>query len=105
MSKMYESLMTGLMEDLNDIRTYGEPQGRKTVVEYEPVKEYSASEVKTIRKELGISQPAFAQCLGVSKKTVEKWESGDNIPSGPASRLLDLFRNHTISTAQYIKRA
>ena len=61
MSKMYESLMTGLMEDLDDIRTYGEPQGRKTVVEYEPVKEYTA--------------------------------------------LLDLFRKHTISTAQYIKRA
>ena len=105
MSKMFESLMTGLTEDLNDIRKYGEPQGRKTVVEYEPVKKYSAVEVKTIRNNLGISQPAFAQCLGVSKKTVEKWESGDNTPSGPASRLLDLFGNNTITAAQYIKHA
>ena len=102
---MYESLVEGLMEDLNDIRTYGEPQGRKTVVEYYPVKEYTAAEVKSIRKDLGVSQPAFAKCLGVSKKTVEKWESGHNTPSGPASRLLDLFRNHTITTAQYIRRA
>ena len=105
MSKMYESLMEGLLEDLHDVQMYGEPQGRKTVVEYSPVKAYSAAEVKSIRRELGISQPAFAKCLGVSKKTVEKWESGDNIPSGPASRLLDLFKNRTITTAQYIKRA
>ena len=104
MSKMYESLMEGLMEDLQDIQKYGEPQGRKTVIEYSPVKEYTAAEVRSIRKDLGVTQPAFAKCLGVSKKTVEKWESGDNIPSGPASRLLDLFRNRTITTAQYIKR-
>ena len=104
MSKMYESLMEGLKEDLKDIQAYGEPQGRKTVVEYVPVKEYTAEEVKAIRKELGVSQPAFAKCLGVSRKTVEKWESGDNIPSGPASRLLDLFFNHTIGTALYIKQ-
>ena len=105
MRKMYESLMEGLLEDLHDVQMYGEPQGRKTVVEYSPVKVYSAAEVKSIRRELGVSQPVFAKCLGVSKKTVEKWESGDNIPSGPASRLLDLFKNRTITTAQYIKRA
>ena len=104
MSKMYESLMEGLMEDLHDIQEHGEPQGRKAVVEYSPVREYSAAEVKSIRKELGVSQPAFARCLGVSKKTVEKWESGDNIPSGPASRLLDLFKSHTISPSLYIRR-
>ena len=104
MSKMYESLMEGLEEDLNSIQKYGKPQGRKTVIEYYPVKEYTAAEVKSIRKELGVSQPAFAKCLGVSKKSVEKWESGDNTPSGPASRLLDLFQNNTISTAQYIKQ-
>lgn len=103
MSKMYDSLMEGLMEDLNDIKQYGEPQGRKTVVEFTPVKEYSAEEVKQIRKEMGASQSVLAKCLGVSKKTVEKWESGDNIPSGPASRLLDLFCDRTISTSRYMK--
>lgn len=92
-------------EDLQDIQTYGEPQGRKTEKEYLPVKAYTAAEVKLIRKNLGISQPAFAKCLGVSRKTVEKWESGDNIPSGPASRLLDLFVDHTISTSFFIKQA
>lgn len=96
---MYESLM----EDLQDIQTYVEPQGRKTVIEFIPVKAYTAAEVKSIRKDLGVSQPAFAKCLGVSRKTVEKWESGDDIPSGPASRLLNLILNHTISTFHFIK--
>ena len=103
MSRVYESLMEGLMEDLQDIKSYGEPHGRKTVVEYTPVKEYSAAEVKAIRKDMSVSQSVFAKCLGVSKKTVEKWESGDNIPSGPASRLLDLFRDHTITASNYVK--
>ena len=31
--EMYESIMEGLLEDLHDIQLYGEPQGRKTVME------------------------------------------------------------------------
>ncbi len=104
MSKMYESLMEGLKEELEDIQKYGEPQGRKRVVEYVPVKTYSATEIKSIRKEMCVSQSAFAKCMGVSKKTVEKWESGDNTPSGPASRLLDLFRDRTITVSHYVKQ-
>ena len=46
MSKMYESLMEGLLEDLHDIQEYGDPQGKKTVIEYSPVNEYSAAEIK-----------------------------------------------------------
>ena len=52
---MYESLM----EDLQDIQTYVEPQGRKTVIEFMPVKAYTAAEVKSIRKDLGVSQPGM----------------------------------------------
>lgn len=32
-SEMYKSIMEGLLEDLHDIQLYGEPQGRKTVME------------------------------------------------------------------------
>ena len=38
MERMYESLMEGLMEDLQDIQLYGEPQGRRIVIESEAVK-------------------------------------------------------------------
>jgi len=33
MSEIYESLMEGLKEDLQDIQIHGEPQGRKTDIE------------------------------------------------------------------------
>ncbi|MCP4219220.1 MAG: helix-turn-helix domain-containing protein, partial [bacterium] len=37
---------------------------------------------------LGLSQATFARVIGVSKKTVEAWESGRNDPQGPAQRIL-----------------
>lgn len=36
--RMYDSLMEGLMEDLQDIRLYGEPWGRRAVIESAAVK-------------------------------------------------------------------
>ena len=38
MESMYESLMEGLMEDLQELQLYGEPQGRRIVIESEAVK-------------------------------------------------------------------
>lgn len=35
----------------------------------------------------------FAQMLGVSKKTVEAWEAGTNVPNGSAMRLLQLLED------------
>ena len=50
--------------------------------------EYSSIEIKEIRGRLHMTQVAFALFMGVSKKTVEAWESGQNIPNGPSLRLL-----------------
>jgi len=50
-------------------------------------------EVKEIRESINCSQSLFADVLGVSKKTVENWESGKNIPNGSAQRLLALIKN------------
>lgn len=55
---------------------------------FAPVREYEASEIKEIRNGLGMTQAVFALFMGVSKKTVEAWESGRNMPDGPARRLL-----------------
>ena len=59
----------------------------------EPVKKYDKTEIKRIRKSCGISQSVFADCMGVSKKTVEAWEYGKNTPTGPACRLLYILDN------------
>jgi putative transcriptional regulator len=53
-----------------------------------PIPHYKAQKIKEIRNRLGISQSTFAFVIGVSKKTVEAWESGRNDPQGPAQRIL-----------------
>lgn len=47
--------------------------------------------LKTLRKKMGFSQAFMAKILGVSKKTIEKWEQGKNPILGTSSRLLHLI--------------
>lgn len=47
--------------------------------------------VKTLRNKLDFSQRLFAKVLGVSEKTIEKWEQGANPVKGAASKLLYLL--------------
>ena len=63
----------------------------------EPVKKYDTTEIRRIRKSCGISQSMFANCMGVSKKTVEAWEYGKNTPNGPACRLLYMLDNKRLA--------
>ena len=44
--------------------------------------------VATIREKSGLSQPRFAQLLGVSVRTLQEWEQGRRAPSGAARTLL-----------------
>lgn len=60
----------------------------KNAITFAPVREFEAGEIKEIRNGLGMTQTVFAMFMGVSKKTVEAWEAGRNMPDGPARRLL-----------------
>lgn len=44
--------------------------------------------VLTIREGTGLSQPRFAELLGVSVRTLQEWEQGRRAPSGAARTLL-----------------
>lgn len=90
MSSVYESIMTGLNEAVEDAQERGKKLPRR-VVSVVPVKEYSSLEVKEIRRNTGMSQKLFAGYIGVSTKTVEAWEAGTNKPSGAASRILNMM--------------
>lgn len=57
-----------------------------------PVNHFEPAEIKDIRLNAGMTQVVFAQFMGVSKKTVEAWESGKNQPIGSACRLLSLTK-------------
>ena len=89
-NSVYESIMTGLNEALEDA-TSEKPILKRQKVVIEPVKIYEADEVKKIRTSTGMSQRTFASYMGVSDKTVEAWEAGTNHPSGAASRLLSMI--------------
>lgn len=93
MSEVYESIMRGLQEAIDDASGKKRYPRKKVIVV--PVKQYSGPEVKQIRNQTGMSQYVFAEYMGVSVKTVEAWESGRNHPSGSASRLLSMMeKNH-----------
>lgn len=51
---------------------------------------FEPMEVKNIRGNLKISQPQFANMIGISVGTLRNWEQGRTYPEGPAIILLKL---------------
>jgi len=56
-----------------------------------PVREFSADDIKRLRRSLKFSQPVFAHHLHTTPSTVRKWEQGDTKPAGPALKLLNVI--------------
>ena len=100
MKSVYESIMTGLTEAVEDAKASDKKLQRR-VVTIVPVKEYTAKEVQNIRRATGFSQKLFASYMGVSYKTVEAWESGINRPSGAASRILSMMEMNADLTIEF----
>ena len=64
-------------------------QGDKT--QGRSVTYFTAEEIANIRKKYDLTQKSLSEVLDVSTRTVEAWETGVNIPSGPANKLLHLL--------------
>jgi putative transcriptional regulator len=47
-----------------------------------------APSVAEARANVGLSQSEFARLIGVSVRTLQEWEQGRRVPSGPARTLL-----------------
>ena len=80
---MKRELFAELVKSVQEMRAIQRGQrkpARVTVVE--PV------HVQAIRKRLGMTQPEFAQLIGVSVATLRNWEQGRRQPHGPARALL-----------------
>lgn len=100
MNEVYESILSGLTEIVEDVK-HSETKLSRRVATIVPVKEYTAVEIQTIRKNAGFSQRMLAYYMGVSVKTVEAWESGRNHPSGAASRILNMMEMDRELTRKY----
>ena len=48
-------------------------------------------DVTAIRKKVAMSQSEFANMFGFSKKTLEHWEHGRRVPTGPARAFLTVI--------------
>lgn len=94
-----------IQQGLNEAVEYqqGKINARKMNITIKPAESFSNEDIKQIRQKVGVSQSIFAASLSVSKKTIEAWESGRNIPSGPSRRLLELFRDNPAMIERYIR--
>jgi putative transcriptional regulator len=105
MSEQFESMMEGLNEALEYFKG-DKTKGRSRVVEIsdlnvKPLKLYSKEELKNIRLKNNLTQKTFADCFGVSPKTIESWERGDNTPSGASVRLFQLLEKNNNVFKEY----
>ena len=89
---LFDKIKTGLEEAI--AYEQGTIMAKTTTMVVDPIKDYDAEEIKSIRRSTGLTQSVFAQYMGVSIKTVEAWESGRNHPSGTACRLLAVTKNN-----------
>ncbi len=81
------------LEEVREALGSGEPLERRfTVRSYRfdfAVRDYRPDDVRSVRRLLGLSQPLFADFLGVDASTVRSWEQGIRPPSAIARRFMD----------------
>lgn len=75
----------------------------KYVEDIKEINMYSSEDIKRIRLKIGATQAFLAEWLGVSKRTVEAWECGRNMPNGPSARLLALLDDGKIEIKEFTK--
>jgi putative transcriptional regulator len=94
------SVKNSIFNGLNQALEYSLGNKNNTVLTHKvsisELPNFQSQDIKKIRNKLKLSQNLFAQILGVSKKTVEAWESGKNIPQGPAQRILFIISKNPI---------
>jgi putative transcriptional regulator len=96
---VYKSIMTGLNEAVGYEK--GAVKARKIKCTVNPVPDFSAQEIKSVRNNLQMTQATFAVVMGVSKKTVEAWEVGTNRPIGTARRMLSMLQTDPALPIKY----
>ena len=88
---IYDEIKQGIEQAIEYEK--GTVKARTTKLTIKPVPHYNSTQIKIIRKDLGMTQNLFAQLVGVSPKTVEAWDSGRNTPDGPARRMLSILQS------------
>lgn len=84
-----------LFNDLVDsIKEAGAWLRGETDVPEDNVRFVGEPDPRAIRAREGLSQAEFAAALRISVKTLQNWEQGRRVPTGPAYRLLQVADKH-----------
>lgn len=89
----FDEIMNGLQEAID----YEKGNKKGVVVhkiEIMDIPDFTAKEIREIRKNANMTQNVFATCIGVTKKAVEAWEGGRTHPEGAARRMIGLLKNN-----------
>ncbi len=62
--------------------------------EFAVAKAVKGREIKNLREKLRLTQAEYAGLIGVSKKTVERWEGSEGLITGPIVTLMKLLNNY-----------
>ena len=81
------SLYDELKEGLEEMVAIEKGQKQPTRVHHF----YSKDEIKALRERAGVSQREFSAMLDVSLRTLQEWEQGRRVPTGPAMTLLRIY--------------
>ncbi len=82
-----EAILAGLEEALAHAR--GEPTGARETVVIVDIPEHV--DVRALRLKLGMSRRDFSARFGFSLRTLQKWETGERQPEGPARAYLTVI--------------
>jgi putative transcriptional regulator len=62
-------------------------------------------DVRSVRRNLGLSQSQFAARFGFTPATIKNWEQGRTQPDGPARILLAVIAHHPEAVDDALRRA
>ncbi|NJM30992.1 MAG: helix-turn-helix domain-containing protein [Rhizobiales bacterium] len=91
----------GLLKSLREARSFARGRTPKGLKVHVP----ADFDVAAIRGRTGLSQSAFAGCIGVSPATLRNWEQGRRRPEGPARVLLALLARNPAIVETMLKPA
>lgn len=80
----------GIMDGLNEALAY--EKGKASAETFARKQALPTISVLGVRKSLCMTQKSFANVLGVSRRTVEAWESGKTTPTPTAKKLIYLIQ-------------
>lgn len=92
--KMFAELMEGANQMADHAAGKKMKGVREVVKQVKAPRPFSKEDIVKLRKQLRVSQAAFAMLLNISTKTVQKWEQGENQPNGSSLKLLTIAKKN-----------